>query len=115
MDNFPTLSVNPTYPLSPDGDQEDGVIRSPFESGYSQTRPRFTRSRARFGLTYNMPASDKTTLKAFEKTTLRNGADSFLWTHPIEGVTYTVQLTKPISYVHVSFGRYDVKIEMQEV
>lgn len=99
MSTFPTLTAIPSYPLSPDGDLEDMVIRSPQASGYVQTRPRTTRARRNFGLNYNlMSDADVSTLRTFELTTLHNGADSFSWTHPLSAVVYIVQLTAPIKF-----------------
>lgn len=94
MPAFPTLSRNPSYPIDPDGVLEDMVIRSDPKSGYEQTRPRFTRARRSFGVNYvGLDAADEALLRAFEITTLRNGADSFTWTHPISGAAYTVRLS----------------------
>ena len=99
MPAFPTLSMIPTFPLDPDGSIEDAVIRSPMTAGYSQTRPRYTRSRRGFGVNYrDLPDADVALLRTFEITTLRNGADSFTWVHPITAVSYTVQLTGPIKF-----------------
>ena len=99
MPAFPTLSIGPTFPLDPDGVIEDAVIRSPMTAGYTQTRPRFTRTRRSFGVNYrDLPDADVETLKTFERTTLRNGSDSFTWVHPTTAVTYTVQLSSPIEF-----------------
>lgn len=109
MANFPTLSVAPSYPLSPDGDTEDVVIRSPQTAGYEQTRPRTTRTRRTFGLNYKaLDDTDAGLLRAFEITTLRNGADSFAWTHPLSGTVYTVRLTGPIKFAKQQVGTHSV-------
>jgi hypothetical protein len=90
---FPTLSRPPSFPIDPDGSLEDGVLRTTAEAGYVETRPRFTRARRSWGLNYpNLPDADTVTLRSWELTTLRNGADSFDWTHPLTAATYTVQL-----------------------
>lgn len=99
MPTFPTLSRAPSYPIDPDGEAEDVILRSPMEAGYEQTRPRTTRARRNFGVNYiGIEAADEALLRAFETTTLRNGADAFTWTHPISGTVYTVRLTAPIKW-----------------
>lgn len=99
MANFPTLSRAPSYPLDPDGELEDVVLRSPQTAGYEQTRPRTTRARRTFGLSYPvLDDTDTAALRVFEITTLHNGADSFTWTHPLSGTSYTVRLTAPIKF-----------------
>ncbi len=99
MPTFPTLSSPPSYPLSPDGDLEDVVLRSPMEAGYEQRRPRSTRARRTYGISYHsLPDADIATLRTFEKDTLVNGSAAFTWTHPVEGTSHTVALTAPIKY-----------------
>lgn len=96
---FPALSKVPSRPLDPDGNIEDGVIRSPQTAGYEQTRPRFTRTRRGYGVNYrHLPDTDVATLRAFEITTLRNGADAFTWTHPVDGTAHTVQIVGGIKF-----------------
>lgn len=117
MAAFPTLSRAPSYPLDPDGEVEDVIMRSQAEAGYEQTRPRSTRARRNFGLSYqNIPDADIATLRAFEITTLHNGADSFTWTHPLSGTTYAVRLAAPIRYAHTrASGFGDVSMNLREV
>ncbi|PIQ26127.1 hypothetical protein COW64_12340 [bacterium (Candidatus Blackallbacteria) CG18_big_fil_WC_8_21_14_2_50_49_26] len=99
MTAFVTLSKAPSLPLSPDGKIEDVVLRSSAEAGYLQTRPRTTRARRSWGVRYPvLDATDTAALRAFEITTLRNGADSFSWTHPISGTSYTVRLAGQIDF-----------------
>ncbi len=38
MAAFPTLSINPSWPVDPDGELEDATLRWPFEGGYELTR-----------------------------------------------------------------------------
>lgn len=90
---FPVLTRPPSFPIDPDGTLEDGVLRTPAESGYVETRPRFTRARRSWGLNYpSLPDADVTALRTWEQVTLRNGADAFDWTHPLTAATHTVQL-----------------------
>lgn len=117
MANFPTLSRVPSYPLDPDGELEDVVIRSPQTGGYNQTRPRTTRARRNFGVNYKaLKDVDVNLLRTFETTTLRNGADSFTWTHPLSGTTYTVQIIGGIKYSRKQPpGVVDVMFKLMEV
>ena len=115
MAAFPTLTRPPIYPLDPDGELEDAVLRSESEAGYEQTRPKFTRARRSFGLRYRMSDADVATLRAFELTTLVNGSDSFTWTHPLTSTSYTMRLTAPIKYAISSLGVTDVSFMMREV
>jgi len=114
---FPVLSCPCSLPLDPDGDIEDIVLRSPQESGYEQTRPRATRARRNFGVNYSsLPNADVAALRTFEITTLRNGADSFSWTHPITATVYIVRLVSPIQFLRsVSSLAADVSIKLREV
>lgn len=96
MPTFPTLTIPPTYPL--DEQREDATIRSAFEAGYEHTRPRFTRNRYTWVVKYNMmPSADKTTLEAFV-TTVREGADKFSWTNPVDGAVHTVTFSQIPKY-----------------
>ncbi|MHB0925887.1 MAG: hypothetical protein ACYC1F_05230 [Gallionellaceae bacterium] len=117
MANFPTLSCSPSFPLDPDGEIEDVVLRSPFEGGYEQTRPRSTRTRRTFGLNYKaLNNADVALLRAFEITTLRNGADSFTWTHPLSATSYTVRLTGPIKFAKQQVSTHSaVALTLREV
>ena len=115
MAAFPTLSATPIYPLTPNGELEDNIIRSPYTAGYEQSRPRFTRARRIFGLNYNLQAADEALLRDFELTTLHYGADSFTWVHPISGLTYVVQLTAPIKFGEESYGLCAVSLTIKEV
>lgn len=117
MSAFPTLGINPSFPLDPDGQIEDAILRSDFSAGYEQTRPKFTRVRRAFGLRYNLLSdTNVAALRTFEITTLKNGADAFTWTHPVTAVTYTVRLTGPISFSRNTMAdATDVSLVMREV
>jgi hypothetical protein len=117
MANFPTLSRAPSFPLDPDGELEDVILRSSAEAGYEQTRPRTTRARRTFGLNYKaLSNADVALLRTFETTTLRNGADSFAWTHPLSATVYTVRLTAPIKFARTQTGTHStVALTLREV
>ncbi len=118
MPSFPSLSKDPSWPMDPDGEIEDSTIRSPFEGGYELTRPRFTRDRRKWGVRYVMlSSSDASTLRTFEKTTVRGGADSFTWTHPTTSTSYTVRFAGPIRFTLVppGTGKYNAEFTLREV
>ena len=115
MPTFPTLTRAPIYPLDPDGELEDAVLRSSTEAGYQQTRPKFTRARRKFGVRYKMSDADVVTLRDFERVTLINGSAAFTWTHPLTAASYTVHLAAPIRYAKSSLGLSDVSFSLEEV
>lgn len=113
MPTFPTLSVQPSYAI--DESKEDATIHSPFEGGYEQTRPRFTRKRKSFVLRYKyLPSADKSTLETFVDT-VHGGADSFAWTNPITSVQHTVRFKEPPKFSKVSFLYWDIEFVLVEV
>ena len=62
--------------------------RTSFEAGYVQTRPQETRGRLLFELGWKaMPDADYETLESFF---FNNIGNSFDWTNPQDGATYTV-------------------------
>lgn len=113
---FPTLTTLPTFPLDPDGMNEDAVLRSSFEGGYELTRPKFTRARRNWGVSYPaINSTDKAALVTFETTTTKNGADSFTWTHPVSGTVYTVRFTTPLRFVYIAPGMWRAEFGLREV
>jgi hypothetical protein len=114
MPAFPTLTKAPSYPLDPDGEIEDVILRSDTTAGYEQARPRFTRARRVWGLNYpDLPSVDESALRTFELTTLRNGADKFTWNHPVSG-SFTVRLMGPIKFAKNRYGGVDVSFKIRE-
>lgn len=113
MTAWPSIQ-KPSYDLSEK--PEDTVIRSEFDAGYEITRPRFTRNRATFGLSWNaMKAADKTALDVFYKTTTVNGSLYFTWTHPDDGASHTVRFTGPPEYSLIAVGLWRVSVTLREV
>ncbi len=113
MADFPTLSRNPSYPFNEE--YEDNTIRSPFEAGYEQTRPRYTRMRKTFTLKYEfLMNSDKTTLENFYYQ-MKGGAGSFNWTHPITNDTYIVRFAEPLKFENPLLNYWNVEIKLRQV
>lgn len=110
---FPSLSVNPSYPLIEEW--EDNTLRSDFEGGYQITRPRFTRTRRKFSIKYHfLSDGDKTALETF-LITVKGGADAFNWTHPMTNVVYTVRFEKPPQFSYVNYNIWRTEFVLMEV
>lgn len=113
MENFPTLSQPPSYPLTEM--REDATIRSPFEAGYEHTRPRFTRIRKIWTVNYEkLPYADVSLLDSFI-TTVKGGADAFNWKHPISLTTYTVTFRELPKFENTSLDYYSVNFTLAQV
>jgi hypothetical protein len=137
--SFPDLSRAPSFDTS--RKLEDGVLRSQKESGYVTTRPRFTRQRRIFSISWkNLSADDVAALDQFESSTLAGGAYAFtianLYADPGDNiapvvqpfgqmpggsiVSSAVQLTKPIEIRDAATKwadgsmRYDATMEVME-
>ena len=91
-------------------------VRSDFEAGYVQQRPRWTRSRKKFNLRWDLlPEADLTTLlDHFDN----NQGSTFNWTHPIRNTTYTVMYSGDSINYDLSADRvkyYSASVELEEI
>lgn len=71
---------------------EDGEISTPTEAGYEQTRPRYTKDRGQWTLSWEeepLSVSDYNTLMAF-RASIRGG-QIFNWTHPFTHAVHFVR------------------------
>lgn len=116
MATFPTLSAEPDVRNYSETIAYDPTIRSDTEGGYTITRARFTRLRKKWHIYYPvMTVTDKDTLQNFEKSVLV-GSDSFEWTNPADGQTYTVRFVTSIIYRPLSTKNYwIVEFDLEEV
>lgn len=111
--NFPELKP-PDFPLTET--PEEAVLRSSAEDGSVQTRPKFTRIRFTFEVTWNhMPEEMKQILEDFYRNTTKNGALSFNWTHPTSNKSYIVRFTKPPTFRAILLHYWTISISLQEV
>ena len=86
MSAFPTIQI-PDYPMGEDTYVPQ--VRTEFDSGYVQSKARFTRSRKVFTLNWKaMTAANFATLDAF---LVANAGIAFTWTHPLTAVAYSVR------------------------
>ena len=88
---FPTLTRKPSFPLPKKPLDTD--LKSGFEGGYEQARPRYTRDLFEWDVKYPfLLAADKSSLEthvAAVKSTV-----IFTWTNPDDGQTYNVRYLK---------------------
>ena len=87
-------------------DREDGTLLSTSESGYVQSRYRYTRPmRRKWSIGYEALLSNDALLLTNFIDTVRGGTDIFLWPHPITG-QYPVRFEKaPV--IKLMEGLYD--------
>ena len=113
---FPNIQP-PSYPW---GEQrEDNVLRSPFEDGSVQSRPRYSKSRKTYDIVWNaMPDADYDQLEAFLDV-IKNGALPFTFTRPATktrpATTLTLQLTAPPKATQSTYGYWNVTMNVKEV
>lgn len=112
--DFPVEISNPDYPLGIN--PEDNVIRSETENGPVKTRPKFTKVRSSFTVTWkNLPEAEKQILEQFINVTSKGGAVPFNWINPADGKSYVVVLAEPPQYSLQFLHYYNVNLNLQEV
>lgn len=94
---------------------ENPAIRSEMESGIVQTRPRYTRLRRTWILTWaNLNGSDYRTLRNFY-VAKKGGSLSFIWPNPIETENFTVRFNGEIAGKHTEMDFWSVSLKLEEV
>uniref|UniRef100_A0A6M3K7C8 Uncharacterized protein n=1 Tax=viral metagenome TaxID=1070528 RepID=A0A6M3K7C8_9ZZZZ len=85
MSNWPDI-INPDENLFHEWPVKE-ILRTPFEAGYVQTRPQFTRMRRQFSLGWSaLPNSDwLAVIEHFDD----NAGAAFNWLHPITATSYS--------------------------
>jgi len=109
MANWPSIATPSTLTDRTRKDQ----IKTDFAAGYVQSRPKWTRSRKIFDLSWKaMSTGDKTTLETFFEN---NVGDTFTWTYPDSGTTYTVRFSDDeLSFKYVPVGHWQIDITLEE-
>ena len=93
----------------------DPAIRSEFEDGSVHTRPRYTRLRRTWTLTWqNLKGADYRTLRAFY-VSQKGGSLTFTWQNPIERTTFTVRFTGDITAKYTEVDHWNVTVRLEEV
>lgn len=95
---------------------QKGQIKSDFEAGYVQSRPKFTRTRKRFELSWDaMSNSDKETLETFFDDNL---GDTFTWDNPISTASdpsHTVRFVNDsLEFSYRPHNYWQISIELEE-
>lgn len=110
---WPSSIVAPEFPLAET--PEDAVIRSTMEDGTQKTRPRFTRNRMTYELTWSsMPEKQKQDLETFLRSETKNGSKIFNWTHPSSGKTIEVRFAEMPKFILKVKNYWQVSVKLQE-
>lgn len=101
------------------GDSYMNVVRTPFDSGYVQTWPLFTKKRRVFrGGWMGLTESDFNTFMTFYETDAKGGAESFTFADNAQGtpVNYTMRFRgDSVRWELIAYQRYRVTFELEEV
>ncbi|TCL76816.1 hypothetical protein EDC14_100198 [Hydrogenispora ethanolica] len=109
---FPAIAA-PVYPLTEEW--EDVGIASSFEDGSEISRPRFTRSRGKWTLSWTaLREADYQQLMTFWRDTARGKSMVFDWTHPVTGITYTVRFAEKQPFKNIAPGLWSGEVTLRE-
>ena len=111
MTNWPSIIV-PSFPLEVEVYKPQ--VRTEFEGGYVQSRPRTTRAVRRWTLTWSsLPEADYQALAAFF---VANQGGSFEWTDPVTGTGYTCRFSDDeLVFSAIKPGRRQGECRIEEV
>ena len=110
---WPSSIVAPEFPLAET--PENAVIRSTMEDGTQKTRPRFTRNRMTYELTWSsMPENQKQALETFLRSETKNGSKIFNWIHPSSGKTIEVRFAEMPKFTLKLEKHWQVSVKLQE-
>ena len=111
---FPNTLPNPSYPM--DVEFEDTSVSSKFEDGSVQSRPKFTRSRDTFKVTWKrLKMAEYNTLINFVKNVAKFKANAFTWHNPDTGKDVVVRINAITNVQLVELEYHSVTLELQEV
>lgn len=121
---FPTLTRHGSLACTPEVHSftsekaHDPTIRSESDGGYVKSRARFTRLPEKWNICYTwLSQANKNTIKDFEEARLI-GSESFTWTNPEDGISYTVRFLGLVRYTPHASTNYlwwTVEFELEEV
>lgn len=110
---FPTIQ-KPSMPFEPD--DEDIVIRTQFDKGPEQTRPRSTKIRQIYNLSWcAMPDADHTLFYTFWKTTTNGGTLAFNWANPLTNISGEFRFAAVPKRRLISTEFWEVQCQIREV
>ena len=99
MPTYPVFAQNPDVVGFKEEPLVDPTIRSDMESGDVTTRARFTGVPLKWSWRYSQFSNaNKLTLATFERETVKYGADTFTWTHPITEESHEVRFADIVKY-----------------
>jgi len=106
-----------TLPITPNQITEEvkkPALRSKYDGGYTQTRPKYTRKTKKFTLEYQaLSLSEKDTLEAFFDA---NQGLSFYFVDPVSSTQYAVNFSDDsISFKLVSTKYYSTSFSVEEL
>lgn len=106
---------NIQLPLTINETTIDPAISSEMEDGIVVTRPRYTRIRRRWELSWqNMRAAAYEALRTFYYGR-KGGSLSFTWTNPANNTTATVRFKGDLNGKASPMGVYNVTVTLEEV
>lgn len=106
---------NIRLPSSLEETTPDPAIRSEFEDGSVQTRPRFTRMRRRWTLSWgNIQKSQYEVLREFYMNK-KGGSLSFTWVNPMDGGVFTVRFVGELTAKTTEKYFYAVTVRLEQV
>lgn len=109
---FPTLSVNPNFPIK-EGKMPSS-IKSKTEGGYVLARSRFERERHFFVIAYSLLSNaDKVLLKAHIDSV--KDITPFDWTHPVTSTTYTVRYQNVPELDYAQYQRWNTNFVLEQI
>lgn len=108
---WPSIST-PNYPLSEEVSYPQ--VKTEFESGTVQSRPKWTRERRKFTLQWS--AMTEAHWALLEAAFIADQGTSFSWTNPASSVVYTVRYSEDSLKSSVTQpGRRSVQVALEEV
>ena len=111
--SFPDI-MKPSYPLGQE--IEDNSLRSKFDDGSMQSRRKFTRSRAKYIVTWDsLPQKEYDILYNFITKEIFYSAVSFLWTNPATEKEIEVRLTNVTDVELTTINYWKITLELTEV
>lgn len=121
METYPSMYHHGTLvhtPMVEDiGFATDPAIRTKVEAGIVQSRARFTQTKRKWSLRYEMlKSTNMSTLLAFEVARV-GGSEAFYWVCPLDSVTYSVRFVGTVSYAPVyetNNTRYMVSLVLEQ-
>jgi len=93
----------------------DVAIRSEFDDGSVLTRPRYSRMRRTWSLTWaNLIGADYRTLRTFYEVQ-KGGSLSFTWNNPLENQNFIVRFNGNLTAKYTDSDCWNITLKIEEV